>query len=138
MQVPHLEHFYSKCINPSSLPLYRSTALTHTGFNNHPLPLVYSQLMAFCIYTYFFVAIFGRQFFLNKDDVPTSTPVYSPRPLSLSFHSSVYVCVQPSHMLQPAPHPTPLPHPTSLFPPIHQFMYVYSPLTCSLAFPPSF
>lgn len=39
--------------------------------------------MAFCIYTYFFVAIFGRQFFLNKDDVPTSTPVYLPRPRPL-------------------------------------------------------
>ena len=60
----------------TNLVEWRTSCAILRGFNNHPIPLIYTQLIAFSIYFYFFIALFGRQFFLNKDNLPSTTPLY--------------------------------------------------------------
>lgn len=66
---------YTGCPCPGCT-LTPSPAMPASGYDNHPVPMVWSQLMAFGVYTYYLVALFGRQYYLYKDDVPASTPLY--------------------------------------------------------------
>eukprot|EP00056_Hartaetosiga_gracilis_P000618 m.39241 g.39241 ORF g.39241 m.39241 type:complete len:445 (-) comp10281_c0_seq1:2119-3453(-) len=46
------------------------------GFNNHPIPIAMINIIGFGVYAYFFAAIFSRQFFINKELAPSTTPTF--------------------------------------------------------------
>jgi len=51
----------------SEIQKMRSTDATCRGLDYIPIPLPYTQILAFAVYSYFVVALFGRQFAAEED-----------------------------------------------------------------------